>query len=482
MAAVVASKAAPTSFAEIGMSGLKRQVNTIDEEILRELSGTRAVKVYKEMRDNDAVVSATLYAVEQMLRRVDWTVVPFNDPGQAPLPADRENAEFLESCRQDMSASWEDTMSEILTMLPFGWAWLEVVFKRREGFDQSDGARRSRFDDGRIGWRKLALRSQDSLYGWVFDEIGGLDAMLQQAPPDFEVVEIPIEKSMLFRFKTEKGNPEGRSMLRAAYRSWFFKKRIEEIEGTGIERDLAGLPMLTPEEGLDIWNTEDDEAIAIKTQAEKLIKSIKRDEQEGILKPFGWELELLSSGGARQFDTTKVIMRYNQAIAMTVLADVILLGHESVGSLALSREKGKIFTMGLNAIADAIADVFNRFGVPQLWRLNGLPMDRLATLDHGNVMAPDMEQVSEYVSNVAGAGLLTPNVALERELLRIGNLPEPDEGLEELLERTKMEEEAQSPAREKEMGDELPKDDLPPQRRPAGGGDAKTKKGRGSTT
>ena len=37
-------------------------------------------------------------------------------------------------------------------------------------------------------------------------------------------------------------NPEGRSILRNAYFSWYFEKKIAEIEGIGIARDLAGLP------------------------------------------------------------------------------------------------------------------------------------------------------------------------------------------------------------------------------------------------
>ena len=54
---------------------------------------------------------------------------------------------------------------------------------------------------------------------------------------------IPIERSLLFRGKQSKGNPEGISMLRGAYRPWFFKKRLEEFEAIGVERDLAGMPM-----------------------------------------------------------------------------------------------------------------------------------------------------------------------------------------------------------------------------------------------
>jgi hypothetical protein len=33
-------------------------------------------------------------------------------------------------------------------------------------------------------------------------------------------------------------------MLRTAYRPWFMKKRLEEFESIGIERDLAGLPIM----------------------------------------------------------------------------------------------------------------------------------------------------------------------------------------------------------------------------------------------
>ena len=33
-------------------------------------------------------------------------------------------------------------------------------------------------------------------------------------------------------------------MLRNSYRSWYYKKRLEEFESVGVERDLAGLPMV----------------------------------------------------------------------------------------------------------------------------------------------------------------------------------------------------------------------------------------------
>src|SRR5690606_2491763 len=113
----------------------------------------------------------------------------------------------------------------------------------------------------------------------------------QVAPPSYNKVVIPMSKGLLFRTEIARDNPEGRSLLRNAYRPWYFKKRIEEIEGIGIERDLAGLPVLTPPENVDIWDPENVEAQRLRSRAESLVRNIRRDRSEGIVKPYGWELE-----------------------------------------------------------------------------------------------------------------------------------------------------------------------------------------------
>jgi hypothetical protein len=160
------------------------------------------------------------------------------------------------------------------------------------------------------------------------------------------MVEIPIEKSLLFRTTAQKGNPEGRSLLRNAYRPWWYKRRIEEIEAIGIERDLAGLPVANvPPEYLSIHATAEQQSVLAAIQ--QIVTSIKRNEQEGVIFPSVYDenghktfdLTLMSSGGARQFDTDKVISRYDQRIAMSVLSDFILLGHDNVGSFALGASR-----------------------------------------------------------------------------------------------------------------------------------------------
>lgn len=189
---------------EIGSSGLKESGGLVHEEFLRDLQNEKGRRVFNEMSQNDPVIAGLLFAIEMPIRETDWGFERQNDN-----PADVAAEEFLTEAKQDMSMSWADLISEILSFLTFGWAYFEVVYKRRQG-PKNDP--RSQFSDGRIGWRKLALRSQDTLWKWQFDESGGLQGMVQRTMPKFQEVFIPIQKSVLFRTRTNKGNPEGRAL------------------------------------------------------------------------------------------------------------------------------------------------------------------------------------------------------------------------------------------------------------------------------
>lgn len=420
-------------FQELGRTGLRHWGGYILEEWERTLQGKRGADVYREMSDNDAVVGGILYAIEMLVRKTSWWWEPAGDT-QPDLQAN----EYCESLLDDMSYSWPDTVSEILSFLPFGWSWFEVVLKRRLG-DQRDPTKRSKYDDGKIGLRKLAIRAQDTLAQWEFDETGGVQAMKQKPPPDYAERTIPIEKALLFRTRVTKGNPEGRSILRNAHRSWFFAKNIQNIEAIGIERDLAGLPKLVPPEQVDIWNPNDVQAQAYRREAEQLVSSIRRDEQEGILLPYGWEFDLVTTGGQRQFDAGNVIERYEKRIATSVLADVILMGQDKVGSFALSKTKETLFTSALETYLDQIANVINMHLVPRLMRLNASAFPGVTghpQLKHGEIDQISLEELGAFVKALSDSGApIWPNEEMLIKILDKAGLPAPAEDeLEAALE------------------------------------------------
>lgn len=406
---------------EIGRIGQRRFGGIVYEEFLPELRGSRGVEIYREMSENDDVVGAILYAVEMLVRQTKWNVEPGGSTAK-----DKEAAEFVESCMDDMQNTWVDTISEILSFLTYGWSYHEIVYKRRMG-NTADTRTRSKYSDGLIGWAKLPIRAQETLYQWEYDENDNLTGMTQMPPPDYGLLTIPLSKALLFRTKSRKDNPEGRSILRNAYRSWHFKRRIQEIEGIGIERDLAGLPVMYAPEGMDIWNDNDDDIKRTLVRLEEMVRGIRRDEMEGLVLPYGFELKLLSSGGTRQFDTNAIIDRYDTRIAMTVLADFIFLGHQQNGSWALSSDKTELFAMACGAYLDIIAETFNSQGIPSLIDINGDHFKGITgypTLTHGDIEDADIQKVSTYIKDMVGIGVLIPDDGLEDYIRQIGNLPE----------------------------------------------------------
>lgn len=420
---------------EIGTTGLRKVGGVINEEFLPNLRGRRGAKVYREMVDNDPVVGSIMFAIEKIITRLEWRVDPYDDSEAA-----QANAQFIQECIDDMSDSWDSTLQSILSMLPYGWSYHEIVYKQRGG-DSKDPSRKSKFDDRRIGWRKFAIRSQDSLWKWNLDHDGGIQGMIQVDPfGQRGMVEIPIDKSLLFRTGTQKNNPEGRSLLRTAYRPWYFKRRIEEIEAIGIERDLAGLPIAyLPPEYLSSGATDEQKRITAMMQT--IVQNVKRNEQEGLVFPLIYDergnkmfdLQLMSASGGRQFDTDKVISRYDQRIAMSVLSDFILLGHERVGSFALGASKIDLWTMAVDAIAKTIAETVNQHAIPRLLKLNGMDTKVAPYMTYGEVAHIDLGELAEFVSKLTTAGAITSDPTLEDHLRTLAGLPPAERDTEESM-------------------------------------------------
>ena len=377
------------NYKQLGTSGLRRASGYVHEEFLPNLRWPWAGRVYQEMADNDPTIGAILYLAEMLIRGAGWTVEPASDK-----PKDVEAAEFLKSCMNDMEDTWSNTICEILSMMKYGFSFHEIVYKIRRGPFEHNPKYRSKYSDGRIGWRKLPIRSQASLTEWEFDDEGNVVAVIQQAEPNYNVVRLPMNKGLLFRTSSSRNNPEGRSLLRNAYRPWYFKKHFEEIEGIGIERDLAGFPVLTAPEGMDLWNDAIPEMTALRGNAEALVASVRRDAEEGVLLPHGWTLSLLASSSSRQINIGDTIDRYDKRIAITLLSDIILLGDKS-GSFALADAKQSMLAAALEAQLANIADTFNGKAVPSLFYLNDFDgITDFPRVTPGQVQTPSLKEIA----------------------------------------------------------------------------------------
>lgn len=416
------------AFNELGASGLRQFSGYVREEWLRELTGWRGMRIYREMEDNDPVIGAFMFSIEMLLRTVQFSIEPASQS-----PHDLECAQFIDSCITDMEQSWPEFISEVLSFLVFGWSVHETVYKMRKGKSKNPKFN-SRFDDGLIGWRKFAGRAQETLLHWEFDESGDAIALIQLLPTGGPLLRVPLAKCLHFRTRLRKNNPEGKSILRTAYTSYFKKKRVEELELIGMERDLTGLIVAEiPGRLLDPNASPDDQAQLASIK--KIVVETYRNEQEGIVWPLVYDqkdrpmynLKLLTTGGRRQFDTTQIADRYAKRIAMCVLADFLMLGlsEGGRGSYAMAKNKSDMFSVAIIGFLDMIAAEFNRNAIPTLLDMNG--MEGRCIMQHGEISQRDILEFGQAVAALANVGLITPDAQTEAKVREEVGLP-PQEG------------------------------------------------------
>ncbi len=423
-------------FSECGVAGAKISNGYVYEEFLPQLTAEQGRRIYREMRDNDSTIGAIRFAIDMTIRSVAWSIEENIETSGTPGAEDA--ASFVEGVLfDDMSNTFDDFIAEVNSQIEFGWQYTEIVWKRRLGPDQKDGSKKSIYNDGMFGIKKLSGRAQETLDHWDIDENGGINGMIQMPPYGGTLNDIPIEKSLLFRASPQKGSPEGRSVLRNAYRSWYYKKHFENIRAIAIERELNGLPLLRIPDA--ILNGTDTASKATLAAYVKMGRDVKFNEQGSVIIPSNpyfdadgkptsikqVDFELIASNGNRAIDITKVIHELDTAIARTVLADFIMLGSTDSGSRALSTGKMDMFNNALLGWLEQIASIINRFLIPRLWNRNNFDAQHMPYIKPGRVSAVDLDRLGKYISDLSSAGMpLFPDDSLESELRGAADLPE----------------------------------------------------------
>lgn len=382
---------------------------------------------------NDPVIGAILHGIEMLIRGVDWTVEPANFDGVDENAA-KDAAEFVDGCLDDMDGFWPgDTLSAMISYIPWGWSLMEMVYKRRGGPETNDATKRSKYDDGRIGWRSWSIRPQATRESWVIDEAGSVVAMVQRDPQSQDTFTIPIDRCIHLVYSSRTNSPEGWSPLRPAFNAWYFKTNIQQIEAIGIERDLAGLPVAYFPSN---WKPGETmyEAVA------SIVTGVRNDEQAGVMLPSEFDengnqllkFELMSTGGARAFDTDVIVRRYANEIVTVFLANVMRTGQDGIGALALSETQSGLFQQAIAAHLDIVADAVNTQAIPQLLRLNGIDSALAPSIRHGRLDSTDLTQFGLYLVRLTNTGLLGDTPELRKFVheiagLPVGNLPTQEE-------------------------------------------------------
>ena len=423
---------ATSDYKALGTTGLNRQGGRIYNEHLRELQGSRWRRVVPQMQTDDTV-GAILWVAKMLIRQAERKLEAADADTNGDVQA------FVEECFDDMRSTWSSILSEILTMMPWGFAPLVFTAKRRRGMnpgfstDSDTGEKKmlptSKYDDGRVGWSDWSIRSQDTVDEWTWSSDDVLTGFWQVAPPKYERVWIPIERVLLFRPESNRDNPEGESIIRNAYDSWYYKRNFMRAEGIFAER-LSGLPLAEVPPNLLTSNATSDEK-AILSAIENIVTNVKIDEQMGIVWPLAYDensnplyrFSLLTSGG-QPYDFDRSIMRYSRNIATTIGAQFLYLGQGDTGSWALSSDQTNLFSTGLSSLMRSIEDVINRDAIPPLLRWNGIPIEMAPKFKLGDIERISMTELADYIQKLTGANVILPDEELEKHVRQQADLPE----------------------------------------------------------
>lgn len=398
---------------EMGYSGMSIFSGITQDEMYRELTFPNSLKTYKKMSYHTSINSC-LNLYDNLISKVTWRVVP---PPNA-TEKEKQEAEFVNQCLHDMQTPLRRVVKDALSSNIYGFSVLEKVFYRRT---TSNG---SLYNDGKIGIKKIAHRNQESISNFVFsadgNEVIGVKQSLAgangnrytQAKTD---VVIPRNKFILVTAGRNREDPYGVSPLRDAWLSYTYLVLTEEAEATGLQKDLAGTPLLRiPATYLSADASPEQKQLY--EGFKNIVRNIQVNNQSGLILPsdqsqetksYLFDFELIpSQGNGKTFATDKIKQYFQNQIYTSLGADVLLLGQSSTGSFSLASVKNTMTGAKVESILDGIVESFNQDLIRHIYELNGMDATRMCSLDYENLHTPDLDIISRFGQRLAATGML----------------------------------------------------------------------------
>ena len=428
---------------EMASLGMRVFQGVPQEELKRELNWPASINTYREMSYHSAV-NAPLTLFENIISKATFIYKP---PENA-TEEEKEQARLINQMMHDMEQPWSEFIRDVLSSNIFGFSVHEKVFRKRY---KANG---SLYDDGVIGWKKLPIRVQESISKFIFSDDGNEVIGVQQnlsAINDIynrfskrsNLINMPRSKFLLFRTGKHRGDPFGKSPLRDAYLAWRFLSALEEMEATGVAKDLNGLPVLyLPAQYLAA--DAPPEVQAIRLYYENVMRNLQMNEQSAVILPQVidpeskqpmFKLDLLSVDGKKNFDISKIKEYYKTLIFVSLFADILIQGTTTTGSFALGTIKNSLSGAYAERLIANIAEVLQNDLIKMTYQLNGWDESRMGTFDYDGLEPADLETFSKAVQRMGATGYLPKNLDVINAVLTnlgIDTLPE-DADLDELL-------------------------------------------------
>lgn len=412
-----------------GYSVLKTSNGRIYEEANQAFRMPARIKVVEEMLLSPPVAIAR-NAIKMLMNRAEMYVEPFDD-----TPKHRERAKFLYSCLHDMEETFQQTMQNTFPVLDYGFHISEKVYRRRLKINGS------KYNDGLVGLKCLATRPQASIEKWNFSEDGRELIGVSQSIANLEnnyrfsnltdengLIKIPREKFVLFNVDPTNGNPEGNSILKAAYLAYKQLTLLTDNMMTGVAKDTQGLPVIgIPPQYMSADASDDQKAVYQMFM--KIVDDLASGTQRGIVMPKSYDMdskgemftvELLESKGGKAYNVLEIIKTLQANILSVLSCDAVKMGSDTAGSLSLQDGDTNLLALQVSYRLMEIANALNKDLVRQLWELNGWDLAEMPQIKFKDVSSASLEEFSKFCQRVFSVGGIEVDRGVLNKIREVG--------------------------------------------------------------
>jgi len=402
-----------------------------------------------EAMGKDTTLASALNAVQTIALRVPRYIEPYDESD-----THKKRAKFVDDClgitkdNNDMMHSFDEFLREALSMNKYGFSIHEKVFRVRQ---KKFG---SRYDDGKIGIKRLPIRPQNTIEKFKYDDDGreivgvvqrqsenrvfALSKLYKQLNKKFSGdITIPRDSVLLFRADSGDGKGEGVSPLSYVYNTWREYQRYKDLEGIAASKNLNGLPVIwMPSEYMTddpndemgkVYRTLVDgvSKIAIGEQSSLALPSDREDMtgQGGKL----FDFSLMSASSSNITAITAIIERLKKEMLLCLFAGEIADGIDGT--------KTSMLSMLVENRVKEIFTVINNDLIPHLFRLNGWDETKTPKLKYGKLREIPFSEFAKAMQQTKATNLIpkTPkNVNFISEELRLPDRVDENMSIDEL--------------------------------------------------
>jgi len=401
---------------EMGYASPSPWTSWTRDERVPELMDRRGLRTYYDMKRADGTVRGALRLLKTPVMAARWFIEPATDS-----TIDQNIADFVEkNLMQDLNVPWSRIIEDSLLMCEYGYMPFEKVYENV---------------GGRTKLVKLAPRHPMDIQEWIWDDFGGpegfimdpaMPALLNKqygqpfpaygpfAPTNTgraqpEEVFIPINKLVVFVLEQEAGDLRGVSILRSAYKHYYYKDTMYKIDAIQKERHGIGVPIIKLPPGFSVGD---------RKLAEDLGRNLRTNERAHIVVPSNWEVMFAKLEG-QPVDCMRSIEHHDMKIKSNILAPFMDEANVNPDSL-------DVYYKATRYIASTVCDTFNHYVIPQLVDYNfsrgGYPMLRVRRIGEEEAL----RTTSFAVRNFVGANIIQPDDELEKFVRSELDLPPKD--------------------------------------------------------